>query len=256
MKRALVTSLLALIAAASGALAAEVEPVITPGPFAPPPAFPTAQVNGPTVKPGPFTPPPAFPATKVYDWTGFYVGVNAGAAFGSTQWNSVPDLTSGRSDLSGALVGGTAGYNLQTGDPFVVGVEADLDWSGLKGTVPPASCVSNCEIKNPWLATTRLRFGYAFDGIMPYVTGGAAIGRLNADRVGAPFGREGANNLGWTAGGGVEIVLWGPLRAKVEYLHVDLNGFSCNAACGGGPISFNVNANVIRAGLNYRFWMN
>ncbi len=48
MKRVLITSLLEFIAAASGALAAEVEPVITPGPFAPPPAFPTSQVNGPT----------------------------------------------------------------------------------------------------------------------------------------------------------------------------------------------------------------
>ncbi|MGA3310679.1 MAG: outer membrane beta-barrel protein [Xanthobacteraceae bacterium] len=247
---------IALIAAASGALAAEIEPVITPGPFAPPPAFPAAQVNGPTVSPGPFSSPPAFPAVRVYDWTSFYVGINGGAAFGSMDWNSAPDGTSGRSNLSGGLVGGTAGYNLQTGEPFVLGVEADLDWSGLGGTAPPASCAPNCELKVPWLATARLRFGYAFDGILPYVTGGAAIGRLNANIAGAPFGTEGATNLGWTAGGGIEIVLSGPLRVKVEYLHVDLNGFSCNAACGGGPISFNVNANIIRAGLNYKLWTN
>jgi len=244
------------IAAASGALAAEIEPVITPGPFAPPPAFPAARVNGPTVSPGPFSPPPAFSATKVYDWTGFYVGINAGDAFGSSDWKSVPDLSSGKSDLSGALAGGTAGYNLQTGEPFVLGVEADLDWSGIRGTVPPASCAPDCEIKVPWLATARLRFGYAFDGIMPYLTGGVATGDLKAGSIGAPFGTQTATNLGWTAGGGIEFVLWGPLRAKVEYLHIDLNGFSCNVACGGGPISFNVNANIIRAGLNYRLWMN
>jgi outer membrane immunogenic protein len=253
MKTVLVASL-ALIAAASGALAADYEPVVTPGPFSPPPAFPAAQVKEPIVTPGAFSPPPAFPAIKVYDWTGFYVGLNAGGAFGRSVWSSVPDLTSGSSNVSGALAGGTIGYNLQTGDPFVVGIEADIDWSGIKGTVPPASCAPGCEIKNPWLGTARLRFGYAFNAIMPYVMAGAAIGDLDANIVGAPFGGQGATNIGWTAGGGVEFLISGPLRAKVEYLHVDLNGFSCNAACGGGPISFNVNANIIRAGLNYRLW--
>jgi outer membrane immunogenic protein len=179
---------------------------------------------------------------------------SAGYAFSRLAWSSVPDLTSGRSNISGALAGATAGYNLQTGDPFVVGVETDIDWSGIKGTVSPASCAPGCEIKNPWLATARLRFGYAFNAIMPYVTGGVATGDLNADILGAPFGRQDAPNLGWAAGGGIEFVLWGPLRAKVEYLHIDLRGFSCNAACGGGPISFNVDANIIRAGLNYRLW--
>jgi opacity protein-like surface antigen len=100
----------------------------------------------------------------------------------------------------------------------------------------------------------RLRFGYAFDTILPYITGGVAIANFNADIVGAPFGTATATNLGWTAGAGIEFAITNALRAKVEYLHADLNGFSCNVACGGGPVSFNVNANVIRAGLNYRLW--
>ncbi|HML08773.1 MAG TPA: outer membrane protein [Xanthobacteraceae bacterium] len=249
------TASIALIASAGAALAADTGAVITPGPFSPPPAFPARQQ--PTVTPGPFDPPPAFARTNVYDWTGFYVGINGGGAFGISDWSSVPDLTSGRSDISGGQVGGTAGYNLQTGEPYVLGVEADLDWSSVHGTASPASCAPNCEIKNPWLATVRLRFGYAFGAFMPYASGGVAIGRLDANIVGTPFGTDGETNLGWTAGAGLEVALWGPLRAKVEYLHVDLNGFSCGVACAGasgGPISFNVNDNIIRAGLNYRLW--
>lgn len=254
--KALLIASVAFIVAAGDTMAAEIQPVVTPGALGRPPGFPAAQSNEPTVSPGPFSPPPAFSSIPVYDWTGFYVGINAGGAFGRSSWKSVPDLSSGKSDLSGALVGGSAGYNLQTGEPFVLGVEADLDWSGVKGTVPPASCAPNCEIETPWLATARLRFGYAFDRIMPYLTGGVAIGDLKADSVGAPFGAQTATDLGWAAGGGVELALWGPLRAKVEYLHIDLNGFSCNAACGGGPISFNVNANIIRGGLSYTLWTN
>jgi hypothetical protein len=95
----------------------------------------------------------------------------------------------------------------------------------------------NCEIKTSWLATARLRFGYAFDSIMAYVTAGAAISRLVASTAGAPFGTDRKNNLGWTLGLGVEFVIWGPWMVKAEYLDADLNGFTCNVACGGGPIS-------------------
>ena len=56
-------------------------------------------------------------------------------------------------------------------------------------------------------------------------------------------------------GGGVEFVITGGWRGKVEYLYVDLNGFSCFTACGGGPISMNFHTNVFRAGMNYRLWM-
>ena len=233
--------------------------VITPGPFAPPPAYP----QGPTVRPGPFEPPPAYPVARVYDWTGFYVGLNGGGAFGSTHWTSLVPVTptAGTADFSGGLIGVTIGYNLQAGEPYVLGVEADLDWAGLKATTTlAAGCVQStgtptaCELQVPWLGTGRLRFGYAFDGIMPYVTGGVALGNLKADTVGHPFGSVADTNLGWTAGGGIEVRLTEALRAKVEYLHVDLNGFSCNGPCNGGPLSFNANANVIRAGLNYRLW--
>jgi outer membrane immunogenic protein len=249
---------IAFFASASAALAADAVPTITPGPFSPPPAYPAVQsYPQPAVAPGPLAPPPAYPVARVYDWTGLYVGANGGATFGNTHWFSAPNAASGTADLTGGLAGGTVGYNLQTGEPFVLGVEADLDWAGTKATTSPAACAPNpdCELKIPWLGTARLRFGYAFDTILPYVTAGIAVGDLNADMVGKPLGTGSTTNLGWTAGGGVEFALSAALRAKVEYLYADLNGFSCNAACGGGPVSFNVHANVIRAGLNYRLWV-
>jgi outer membrane immunogenic protein len=247
------TAALVAFAAAGPACAADREPVVVPDVFTAPPAFPARRE--PAVIPDVFAPPPAFPAVKLYDWTGAYVGINAGGGFGRAPWTSTPDVTSGTSSVFGALVGGTLGYNLQTREPLVLGLEADLAWSSIRGTVPPFSCAPNCEVNEPWLATARLRFGYAFDTIMPYATVGVAIARLTADITGGPFGTEGKNNLGWTAGAGVEFVLWGPWRAKVEYLYADLNGFSCNVACGGGPISINVQESIIRAGLNYRIWV-
>jgi outer membrane immunogenic protein len=253
--RIIITASLALFAFVGAALAADAEPVVNPGPFSPPPAYPANRTHQePVVTPGPFDPPPAYPYVKAYNWTGFYVGITGGGALAKTYWSSVPDLTSGSSNLSSGLVGGTIGYNLQAGDPFVVGIEADVDWTGMKTTVSPASCAPGCELKVPWLDTARLRFGYAFNGVLPYVTAGAALGRLQASIVSAPLGTEEANNIGWTVGGGVEFAITAALRAKAEYLYFDLDGFNCNAGCGGGPIAFNVRGSVVRAGLNYRLW--
>jgi outer membrane immunogenic protein len=233
MKKFLMASaVLAALGVAAPAVAADVEPVVTPGLF---------------------NAPPAFPAARVYNWTGAYVGINGGGGWGGSNWASTPDGTAGSYSVSSGLVGGTFGYNLQTGDPFVLGAEVDIAGTGFRGTVSPATCAPGCEIKNPWLATARLRFGYAFNDILPYVTVGVGIGRLVADIAGSPFGTERANILSWTVGGGVELVISGPWTAKVEYLHVDLSGITCNVAC-NGPVSINLNENIIRAGVNYRIW--
>ena len=72
-------------------------------------------------------PPPAYP--PLYTWTGFYLGLNGGGAFGSSTWDTAGSITT-----SGGLVGGTVGYNYQI-NHFVVGAEADIDWAGI--SLPP-----------------------------------------------------------------------------------------------------------------------
>jgi outer membrane immunogenic protein len=268
MKTVVMTGI-AFIASAGAAFAADAGPVVAPGPFNAPPAYPAVVNPGPynlppvspaVVNPGPFDAPPAFPQSRVYDWTGFYLGINGGGSFSDIKWFSQPDGIGGTQTVDSGLVGGTAGYNLQANEPVVVGFEADFDWWGLKGTITPPACLpGGCALDASWLGTARLRIGYAFDRIMPYATGGVALADLRADNIGTPMGSEVGRNLGWTAGAGVEFVISGALRAKIEYLHVDLNGFSCSLACsvplGAGPVSFNVYSNVFRLGLNYRFWM-
>ena len=109
MKTTLIAGI-AFIASCGAALAADAQAVVTPGPFAPPPAYPAVQSYPTTVvAPGPFAPPPAYPVVPVYDWTGFYVGINGGAAFGTTNWFSVPNTTGGSTNLTSGLIGGTAG---------------------------------------------------------------------------------------------------------------------------------------------------
>ena len=183
---------------------------------------------------------PAYMA-PIYNWTGFYVGINGGYGWGESD-RSAPFGT-GTFDVSGGVVGGTLGYNYQMGQ-IVFGLEGDLDWSGIKGSAPCAG--TTCETRNDWLWTGRGRLGYAADRFMPYITGGAAAGNIKHTITGV--GSADDTKFGWTLGAGVEAAISGPWTAKVEYLYVDLGSGS---AVGGSDTSFKTN--LVRAGINYRF---
>ncbi len=199
----------------------------------------------------PVQPPPGIP--PVYDWTGFYVGINAGASWGRTQWESDPDGTQGTVTGSTGLFGGTIGYNSQNIGAFVLGEEFDFNYRPYSFTIPPASCAPNCEVTSQWFSTARLRFGYSVDRFMPYVTGGLSMANFVVDIVGQPFGTHEDVTFNWTAGAGVEYVVSGPFSAKLEYLYVNHTRTACTLPCGGGPINTGLSENVFRAGLNYRF---
>jgi len=196
-------------------------------------------------------PPPikAPPYVPQFSWTGFYAGVNGGYGFGTTKWNSVP--ASFKAD--GGLAGGQLGYNLQVGQ-LVWGLEADGDWSGVRGTDNMLLCNGvPCMTRSDFLATARGRAGFAIDRVMPYLTGGLAVGDI---RTGAN-GVAGSNrtNAGWTGGAGIEYSLAPNWSVKAEYLFVDLGKTNCMAGSCGLPAATSVglNENVARAGINYRF---
>ena len=138
------------------------------------------------------------------NWTGFYAGINGGYSSGQ--------------DLRGFTGGGQLGYNYQLNPNWVVGVEADMQYSQ-----QPA-----------WWGTVRGRVGYlVMPDLLVYGTGGLAY-QLNSQ----PFNSH-RNTVGWTAGGGIEKMLTDKWSVKAEYLYV---------APGGSQ-----DANVVRAGINYRF---
>jgi opacity protein-like surface antigen len=87
--------------------------------------------------------------------------------------------------------------------------------------------------------------------VMPYVTGGFAVGDIRAATPG--FAGGDATNPGWTAGGGVEFALPGNWTAKAEYLHVGLGHFDCTGCTALPPDNVSLQENVFRAGVNYHF---
>lgn len=179
----------------------------------------------------------------VYNWTGFYLGVNLGGAWADA------DLTS---NVGGVIGGAQIGYNWQAfGSPFVLGLEADFQGSSQKeeATIFPVTA----EAKLPWFGTVRGRVGYAFDRVMLYATGGFAYQHIEASATTGIIGVSASDTgVGWTAGGGLEWAFWDRWSAKFEYLYLNTEGL--DFAVGPFLISTGrIENHVARAGVNYRF---
>lgn len=185
--------------------------------------------------------PTKAPEARLFDWTGFYAGLNGGYGWGDSKFTGAGNANT---SPEGAILGGTIGYNYQWGQT-VFGVESDVAWNDAKGST--GCTLGTCETKSNWLGTTRLRLGYAFDRLMPYVTGGAAYGDAKASVPG--LGSDSDTKFGWTVGGGLEYAVTPNWTVKAEYLYVDLGKINC-AAC-GGDVKFN--ENIVRGGVNYKF---
>jgi outer membrane immunogenic protein len=214
--------------------------------------------------------PPA--VAEIANWTGFYVGFNAGGGIGTADndFNVAggPTFASVDLPLKGGLGGGQIGYNWQSG-AMVYGVEADFQGTSLKGSISTPCVPPFCGLpltasyteKLPWFGTVRGRLGYTQAGWLLYATGGYAYGRVETDAT-ATAGPLTATlstsetRSGWTVGGGAEVMLSPRWTFKVEYLFVDL-GHATNSYIFTGLPTLNnathVNVNVARAGVNFRF---
>ena len=191
-------------------------------------------------------PPQAVTAPPpIFNWSGFYVGVHGGYGWGDSNFDAA---AAGASfDTSGWLLGALAGVNYQVGQT-VFGLEADINWSDFSGSGPCGAFT--CETDSPWFGTLRGRLGYAADRFMPYITGGLAYGKVEANVPG--IGGDSDTRFGWTAGVGAEYAFAPNMSWKTEYLYVDLGGFDCTA-CGVPVPNVDFQSHIVRTGVNVRF---
>jgi outer membrane receptor protein involved in Fe transport/opacity protein-like surface antigen len=188
-----------------------------------------------------------------YNWTGFYLGLNAGGTFGVNTVTASGGGGSASVKEPGFLGGAQVGANYQTG-PVVWGFEADYDASTQNKSLP-AGVLTGSTSQTPWLATLRGRFGIAFDRYLVYATAGGAAGELRSI-ANIPAGTTNTTvTYGtWTAGAGLEYGITDNLSARVEYLYLDKGHIATGAI--GPPattITSHLQDNLVRAGLNYRF---
>jgi outer membrane immunogenic protein len=225
-----------------------------------------------------------------WSWTGFYIGVQGGTGWGTSDLNgtsfgipelgiffsAVPNGSSASYGLNGWHGGGTVGYNWQAGQ-LVFGVEGDISGANINGR---GDCTfaasgfgfsgsqSGCTTKMTWFGTLTGRLGVAVDHALIYVKAGGAWAHFDHTMTGAivnvqqvrpgPSANLGDNRSGGTAGIGIEYAFWNNWSAKLEYDYMDFGTRNFSFA---GPFGLTFINNedvrervhVIRGGVNYRF---
>jgi outer membrane immunogenic protein len=193
----------------------------------------------------PYTKAPVAVAS-VYNWTGFYLGVVGGGA-----WED-----SGSPRMQGGFVGGTGGYNWQTGN-VVFGIEADGAWADVSASAAGAVVVpgvgaipASVSSKTDAMGTVRGRIGWAVNNVLLYGTGGYAwIDNKVTATLGAVSVSDSKFHSGWTVGAGVEAFFAPQWSVKGEYLYRSLAGETYFGAVPTGTLNFH----TVQVGVNYHF---
>jgi len=229
-----------------------------------------------------YTKAPAVVA-PIYNWSGFYVGLNGGGGSGHKCWDlnnalgiSVPAINEGCHNATGGLVGGQIGYRWQAAS-WVFGLEAQGDWADLKGSnssllLAPivaqvgANFTNNTKIDAIGLFTGQV--GYAWNNVLWYVKGGAAVTHDKysgiasaAGIVSFTFDTASETRWGGVAGTGIEIGFAPNWSVAFEYDHLFMGNrnvtFALNPSLGvtgtsrGDNIRQDVDIGTVR--VNYTF---
>jgi outer membrane immunogenic protein len=207
----------------------------------------------------------------IYDWSGFYLGLNGGGASSHKCWTNtntlgnptVPNVAEGCHDATGGLVGGQLGYRWQSSS-WVFGVEAKGDWANLKGSnastfIPGATNQTKVDAIGQFTG----QVGYAWNTVLWYLKGGAAVtdDKYNGitTATGVPFDSATDTRWGGVVGTGVELSFAPNWSVGVEYDHLFMGNrnvtFTTTPAPGGLSRVDNVKQDVDMGSVhvNYRW---
>jgi outer membrane immunogenic protein len=209
------------------------------------------------------------------NWTGFYIGVNAGGQFGHSENKDIDDYWFTDKpwgyDESGFVGGGQVGYNYQW-NWLVLGVEAEggymnLDGSGTEPGTNQSGGPNVGSSDSDFFTTIRGRLGFAVGHWLFYGTGGGIGVNYETNMDDKPEGvhaHEQDFNWGWTGGGGVEYMLNCHWSLRAEYLRFELDKQRFSGVWPSSGVQIpdgdrryrfdgNTEGNIFRAGLNYKF---
>ena len=207
-------------------------------------------------------------APLVYSWTGFYLGINGGGGSSHTCWTNTsflgvptaPNVSEGCHDATGGMVGGQAGYRWQASS-WVFGVEAQGDWADFKGSNASlfAPGVTN-QTKMDAIGLFTAQVGYAWNSVLWYVKGGAAVtdDKYHGTATGIAFDQATETRWGGTVGTGLEISFAPSWSVAVEYDHLFMGNRTVNFLGIAAPVtsrtdSIKQDADIASVRVNYRW---
>ena len=209
----------------------------------------------------PYTKAPPMIAA-IYDWSGFYIGLNGGGATSRNCWDLVGGGAEGCHDATGGTVGGQIGYRWQTG-PVVFGVEAQGNWADFRGdNVSLLFPGDRNRTKIDAFGLFTGQIGYAWNNVLLYAKGGAAVTDTKYDILSTAGGAllaSANSNTRWGAvvGAGLEYGFTPNWSVGVEYDHMFMDRQTVNFVTPGGVAagsdSVKQDVDLFTARLNYKF---
>jgi outer membrane immunogenic protein len=212
---------------------------------------------------------PAAPVA-VYNWTGFYVGINGGGGWAHKCWDLVnnggvpriPATPEGCHDATGGTIGGQVGYRWQASN-WVFGLEAQGNWADFNGSNASLAFFNTTDrskVEAFGLFTGQI--GYAVNNLLLYVKGGAAVASdkyntfFTSTGVGIDRGSE--TRWGAVAGAGVEVGFAPNWTVAFEYDHLfmgrrNVTSYNVNTGALSAIDDIRQDVDIATVRVNYRF---
>ena len=210
------------------------------------------------------------PPVIIYNWTGIYLGLQGGYAWGDASFDirdtdTPPDFQSlvVGTDPSGFIGGGHAGALYQWNN-VVLGIEGDIEYNGMNdsGGARVFDFAGNglgrvdIDVDYNLSASVRGRLGFAFDRYLLYATGGYAYASIDHTITARGGGTtevatfdEGFN--GWTAGAGLDAFVAQNVSAGLEYRYTSLEDKTFRF--GDAAIDADHDFHAVRARASFHF---
>ena len=198
------------------------------------------------------------PIEEVDVWSGYYVGIQGGFAFGQL---SVEDITGVfvpagdelfSSDIEGPFGGAYWGKNWQF-DNFVVGLDGSVSFANLEDQNDLITNPDNPDVTIEAFSASRLRLGYAFDNFMIFAAGGFSLAKANVDDG---FADDDAWLKGFTVGAGIEAKFAENWSARVEYMFIHYATEQRTLFDAAVPTPYDISVedvHAVRGGIAYHF---
>lgn len=202
--------------------------------------------------------------STVSSWTLLGKSSPTSAGFGgfvgySAQWDDV--VLSAEANYS--HLSDLTGTSTNSLPPLIIGGGSGCwQFAGKANTMCSVQVDGTASAKIKDMLTLRGRAGWAIDNFLPYAFAGLALGRIDIARTvtvterdtysdGTTFTSSTPSTLtdnnvfayGYTAGLGLEAMLWGGLFARAEYEYVNFTSVK----------NVKITTNSVRAGLGYKF---
>jgi outer membrane immunogenic protein len=222
----------------------------------------------------PYTKAPPPMVAAIYDWSGFYVGINGGGGSSHKCWDFVSPgvgtlVAEGCHNATGGTIGGQIGYRWQSAN-WVFGLEGQGNWADFSGdnvsTVFATAIGQRDRSRIDAFGLITGQVGYAWNNILFYVKGGGAVVGDKYDIYAAPGAIIASGTLlasaretrwGGTVGAGLEVGFAPNWSVGVEYDHIFLGNRTLTFTTPAGAayqdhhIGQDVDMGLVR--VNYRW---